>query len=185
MTDDVRLMLKNFELEARFPGEKTSPGAVGFMAGQVKVEAAMFASYDWSGRTIKNHRAQVREFHGFRESTVGDEGKLVDWLADKICPVEMSRDQLRGALLARCREDRIEPPKTTRIERVLSAAEAMFERNFTTMTLGHLSFESVGKPEELSPIRLLPRPLAHRTRKTALPSRRGRLRPAGARSCRN
>ncbi|PRX59564.1 hypothetical protein B0I32_1197 [Nonomuraea fuscirosea] len=61
----------------------------------------------------------------------------------------MSRDRLRGALLARCREDRIEPPKTTRIERVLGAAEAMFERNFTTTTVQRLSLESVGKLEEL------------------------------------
>ncbi len=80
---------------------------------------------------------------------MGDEDKLADWLATKICPVEMSRDRLRGALLARCREDRIDPPKTTRIERVLGAAEAMFERNFTATTMERLSFESVGKLEEL------------------------------------
>ncbi|MFC4590239.1 hypothetical protein [Sphaerisporangium corydalis] len=34
---------------------------------------------------------------------MGDEDKLADWLATKICPVEISRDRLRGALLARCR----------------------------------------------------------------------------------
>lgn len=89
----------------------------------------------------------------FFELEARDEDKLADWLATKICPVEMSRDRLRnrlrGALLARCREDRIEPPKTTRIERVLGAAEAMFERNFTATTVERLSFESVGKLEEL------------------------------------
>ncbi|TMR20549.1 DUF4158 domain-containing protein [Nonomuraea turkmeniaca] len=144
------LMLKFFELEARFPRREDTPrAAVDFMAGQVKVEAALFASYDWSGRTIKDHRAQVREFHDFREPTLGDEDKLADWLATKICPVEMSRDRLRGALLTRCREDRIEPPKTTRIERVLSTAEAMSERNFTHTTLERLSLESVGKLEEV------------------------------------
>ena len=144
------LMLKFFDLEARFPRREDLPRpAVEFMAGQVKVDAALFAAYDWSGRTIEYHRAQIRKFHDFREPTVGDEDKLADWLATKICPVEMSRDRLRGALLARCREDRIEPPKTTRIERVLGAAEAMFERNFTATTVQRLSFESVGKLEEL------------------------------------
>ncbi|MGW3367019.1 DUF4158 domain-containing protein [Streptosporangium canum] len=144
------LMLKFFELEARFPRREDLPRpAVEFMAGQVKVDAALFASYDWSGRTIEYHRAQIRKFHDFREPTVGDEDKLADWLATKICPVEMSRDRLRGALLPRCREDRIEPPKTSRIERVLGAAEAMFERNFTAATVQRLSFESVGKLEEL------------------------------------
>ena len=111
-------MLKFFELEARFPRrEDVSRAAVEFMAGQVKVDAALFASYDWSGRTIEYHRAQVRKFHGFSEPTVGDEDRLADWLAADICPMEMSRDRLRSALLARCREVRIEPPKTTRIER--------------------------------------------------------------------
>ncbi|GAA2277597.1 hypothetical protein GCM10010149_21220 [Nonomuraea roseoviolacea subsp. roseoviolacea] len=119
------------------------------MAGQVKVDAALFASYDWSGRTIKNHRAQIRNLHSFREPTMGDEDKLADWLADKICPVEMSRDRLRSALLTRCREDRIEPPKTTRIERVLGAAESMFERQFTETTVARLSATSVGKLQEL------------------------------------
>ncbi|MEU7988679.1 Tn3 family transposase [Streptosporangium canum] len=144
------LMLKFFELEARFPRREDMPrAAVEFMAGQVKVEAGLFASYDWSGRTIEYHRAQIRKFHDFREPTVGDEDKLADWLATKMCPVEMSRDRLRSALLARCREDRIEPPKATRIERVLGAAESMFERNFTATTVDRLSAGSVGKLEEL------------------------------------
>lgn len=144
------LMLKFFELEARFPRREDVPrAAVEFMAGQVRVDAALFASYDWSGRTIEYHRAQVRKFHGFSEPTVNDEDRLADWLAADICPMEMSRDRLRSALLARCREVRIEPPKTTRIERVLGAAEAMFERQLTETTIGRLSAESVGKLEEL------------------------------------
>jgi hypothetical protein len=66
---------------------------------------------------------------------VSDEDKLADWLADNICPAEMSRDRLRSALLIRCHENRMEPPKTTRIERVLGAAELMFERQFTETTV--------------------------------------------------
>lgn len=89
------LMLKFFELEARFPCREDVPrAAVEFMAGQVKVDAALFASYDWSGRTIEYRRAQVRKFHGFSEPTVGDEGRLADWLAADICPMEMPRDRL-------------------------------------------------------------------------------------------
>jgi hypothetical protein len=94
------LMLKFFELEARFPRREDIPRpVVEFMAGQVKVEAALFSSYDWSGRTIKNHRAQVRDFHNFREPTVGDEDKLADWLADKICPRGQGRWSVRAGVL--------------------------------------------------------------------------------------
>lgn len=188
------LMLKFFELEARFPRREDIPrAAVDFMTGQVKVEPSVFASYDWSGRTIEYHRAQIRKFHDFREPTVSDEDKLADWLSTKICPVEMSRDRLRGALLARCREDRIEPPKTTRIERALGSAESMFERNFTHATLERLSATSVDKLEELitAPTPPPPRLPAPRLRVMAPPSGRSRRRPplptraGGVRSCRN
>jgi hypothetical protein len=51
----------------------------------VQVEAALFAEYDFTSRQVKNHRAQIREHHEFREPTVGDEDKLIVWLAADIC----------------------------------------------------------------------------------------------------
>ncbi len=144
------LLLKFFELEARFPRREDVPkAAVEFMAGQVKVDPALFAEYRWSGSTIEYHRAQIREFHGFREVTVGDEAKLTVWLAADICPVEMSRDRLRSALLARCREVKVEPPAPGQVERLLGAAESMFERDFTIATVERLPAEAVGGLEEL------------------------------------
>jgi Domain of unknown function (DUF4158) len=48
------------------------PGAsVDFVAAQARVDSATFADYDWSGRSIKNHRAQIRAVLGFREATRG------------------------------------------------------------------------------------------------------------------
>jgi hypothetical protein len=97
------LMLKFFELEGRFPRHagELPEAAVKYMAQQVKVHAANLASYDWSGRTIKYHRAQIREAYGFREATRADEDHLVAWLSEEVCPVELSEDRLREALLAR------------------------------------------------------------------------------------
>ncbi|WP_376776034.1 DUF4158 domain-containing protein [Nonomuraea jabiensis] len=84
------LMLKFFELEARFPRREDIPRpAVEFMAGQVKVDAALFAAYDWSGRTIEYHRAQIRKFHHFRESTVSSRrrrpGSNACWARPRRC----------------------------------------------------------------------------------------------------
>jgi hypothetical protein len=47
------LALKFFEQEARFPRHagELPPAAVKFVAGQVKVDPAMFTGYAWSGRT--------------------------------------------------------------------------------------------------------------------------------------
>lgn len=133
------LLLKFFELERRFPRREDVPrAAVEYVAGQVGVGAAVFADYRWSGSTIEDHRRQVREFYGFRTATVADEDKLVFWLAEQMCPKEMSRDRLRAALRTRCRAEKIVPPTPGQVERLLGAAESMFERDFTTRTAGRL-----------------------------------------------
>ncbi|MGH3125562.1 MAG: DUF4158 domain-containing protein, partial [Streptosporangiaceae bacterium] len=145
------LMLKYFELEARFPRREDIPrAAVEFMAGQVRVEAVLFASYPWSGSTAEYHRKEVRDFHGFRPVTVADEDKLIFWLAAEICKDEVSRERLRSALLSRCREDRLEPPAAGRTERLLGAAEAMFERQFTERTLQRLGAGPAARLEDLA-----------------------------------
>jgi hypothetical protein len=53
------LMLKFFEQEGRFPRHvgELPKAAVDYVAGQVKVEPALLAEYDWSGRSIERHRA--------------------------------------------------------------------------------------------------------------------------------
>lgn len=133
------LLLKYFEQEARFPRREDVPrAAVDFMAGQVKVGAELFADYDFTSRQAANHRGQVRDFHKFAKATVQDEDRLAVWLSTDICPTETSRDRLRAALLARCRELQIEPPAPGQIERVLGEAEALFGKDFTATTQGRL-----------------------------------------------
>ena len=95
-----------------------------YVAQQVKVSPEAWADYAWSGRTIKLHRSQVRRALGFREPTRADEDKLTAWLAEEVCPVELSEAGQRTALVARCRTERIEPPGPSRIERILGSAGA-------------------------------------------------------------
>jgi TnpA family transposase len=132
------LLLKFFELEARFPRHagELPPAAVEYVADQVRVPATAFVDYEWSGRTIEYHRAQIRSVHGFREATRDDEEQFTAWLAAEVCAVELSEDRLRAALLARCRATRVEPPG--RIERILGAAQAAFEQRFCAGTLSRL-----------------------------------------------
>ena len=53
------VLLKYFELEARFP-RHAGEAAVRYVAAQVKVDPALFRQYPWSGGTIEYHRAQIR-----------------------------------------------------------------------------------------------------------------------------
>lgn len=100
------LLLKFFELEARFlrhAGE-IPKAAVDYVAGQVKVDPGLFSEYRWSGSTIEYHRAQVREALKFRESTRADEDALIEWLATEICPMVLTDEGIRAAMLSRCPE---------------------------------------------------------------------------------
>jgi len=95
------LLLKFFEVEARFPedaGEIPVP-AVSYVAQQVKVPAEEWAAYDWSGRAIKRHRMEIRGAFGFRECTEEDQGQLAEWLAVELCGVELNRERLAEAEL--------------------------------------------------------------------------------------
>lgn len=145
------LSLKFFELEARFPRHagEIPPAAVEYVASQVKAEPRMLAEYRFSGRTFEYHRAQIRRAFGFREATGEDEKKLARWLAQEVCPVELREEQLREALLARCRAEKLEPPGPSRIGRVLGSAKAAAEQDFCAGTVARLSERSVARLEEL------------------------------------
>ncbi|MGW5126953.1 DUF4158 domain-containing protein [Streptomyces sp. NPDC004069] len=111
------LMLKFFEIEARFPEfiEEFPQPAVEYVAGLVKVSASELTKYDLAG--AKRHRKQIREALGFRPSTVADEKALAEWLATEVCPVELVEDRQNEALLVECRARKIEPPGPTRVEK--------------------------------------------------------------------
>ena len=80
------LLLKAFAFQGRFPRHMHElPGAVIVrVARQVGVPAELFPHYEWSGRTTKYHRVQIREFLGFREATVRDGYELVAWLVAQV-----------------------------------------------------------------------------------------------------
>jgi TnpA family transposase len=143
------LLLKFFELEARFPRHagELPPAAVDYVAGQVKVDRSEIAGYIWSGRTIEYHRAQIRDALGFREATRADEDALTAWLAVEVAPVELSEERLRESLLARCRSQRIEPPG--RVERIVAAARSQASDQFCATTLARLGPVAADRLEEL------------------------------------
>jgi Domain of unknown function (DUF4158) len=89
------LVLKFFTRHGRFPsGRRELPAeAVDFVAHQVGADPAVLDSYQWAGRTMRYHRAQVRQALGFRESTVGDADKLTGCLAEHVTRTERHPEQ--------------------------------------------------------------------------------------------
>src|SRR5712692_8015024 len=100
------LLLKCFQFEGRFPTARYDiPKAiVDYVAHQQKLDAALFAQYDWEGRTIKGHRTQIREHLAFREATVLDTQEMKRWLiADKLAS-DQNLEHLKVVVTTRFRE---------------------------------------------------------------------------------
>ncbi|MDQ5851937.1 MAG: Tn3 family transposase, partial [Chloroflexota bacterium] len=137
------LLLKYFQIEGRFPQSKHDiPKAVlPHVARQVGVPADQYLAYDWRGRSIKAHRAQIRAWVGFREATVEDAEQLVSWLCNEVLPHERHPETLKAAMYQHCRDRHIEPPTPDRLERHLRTALHRFEDRLCAHVFDRLSPE--------------------------------------------
>ena len=72
-----------------------------------------------------------------------------DWLSRELCPTELRREQLRDAVIARCRAQRMEPPTFGQIARLVNSAVRTFEERFCGVTENRLDAEAgvVGRLE--------------------------------------
>lgn len=134
------LVLKFFEIEARFPAypEEIPVQAVDYVATQVQVDPSEFAKYSFTSRTMEYHRRQIRTAWGFRPATEADEQRWSSWLAEELVGVEMDRQRLTSAVLTRCRAEQVEPPSAGQIERVVASAVRQFEAVFCQRTVNRL-----------------------------------------------
>ncbi|WP_411142794.1 DUF4158 domain-containing protein [Streptomyces sp. x-80] len=145
------MLLKFFEVAARFPEDVSEipVPAVSYVAQQVKVPAEEFAAYDWAGRAIKRHRLEIRAVYDFRECTEGDQALLAEWLSVELCGVELSRDRLAEAVVARCRKEWLEPPTPGRIGRLVGSAVNTCEERFCATGVGRLPAATRSRLDDL------------------------------------
>ncbi len=145
------LLLKFYTRLGRFPrGRGELPDqAVEFVARQVDVDPDELAFYEWTGRTIEYHRAQIRTHLGFRECSVGDAEKLTEWLAVNVCEAERRPELVRDELLARCRAERIEPPTAGRVDRIIGSALRTSEKTLTARIAERVPAEVVVRLRQL------------------------------------
>ncbi|WP_405985697.1 Tn3 family transposase [Streptomyces sp. NBC_00872] len=145
------LLLKFFEVEARFPesAKEVPAAAVEYVAQQVKVPAEAWADYNWESKAIQRHRVEIRAASGFRANTEEDQERLAEWLAAELCPVELSRERLASAVVARCRNDHIEPPTPGQVGRLVGKAVTGFEARFCRSRVERISHATRSCLEDL------------------------------------
>ncbi len=135
------LLLKCFQLEGRFPTAKHEipRSVIDYVAHQLQLDAALFSEYDWEGRTITNHRTQIREHFEFREATSADAEEVTNWLVSTGQAAMPHLERLKATVYARFRELRLLPPTPERIERLIHSACATAEQQFFAETFARLS----------------------------------------------
>ncbi|MFJ5685441.1 DUF4158 domain-containing protein [Streptomyces sp. NPDC093099] len=139
------VLLKFHTRYGRFPRDRSEvpDRAVDFLARQVRVPAAELDSYDWTGRTIEYHRAQIRRHFGFRECTVADAEEVTAYLTEHVAREERRPERVRAELLARLRAQSIEPPTPGRCDRIVKAALRAAEESLTAWISSRLTAASV------------------------------------------
>jgi len=124
------LLLKCFQFEGRFPPAKHDipRSVVDYIAHQLKLDAALYAQYDWEGRTVKGHRTQIREHLAFREATNLDTEEMAGWLVTHVLASDQNLEHLKVVVTTRFRELKVEPPTTDRIERLIRSGCHTYEQ---------------------------------------------------------
>jgi len=135
------VLLLAFQQEGRFPRHRHEiPRAViAHVAAQVGVPTADWLQYDWTGRAIKYHRAQIRAALGYRAATVPDAEALIAWLCDHVVAETHQEGAVIAAAYQRLQALKIEPPTAERMARIARSALRTYETNLQRQVLAHLS----------------------------------------------
>ena len=145
------LLLKTFQIQGHFPAtiQEVPSVAIDFLAAQLEADPADALEYSWEGRTIERHRAEIRDWCGFREITLADQEQLKVWLIKELIPREPQPDRLKDGLLERCQGLCIEPPSPEQTQRLLQSALQEHETIFCERIFLALSHEKVAQLEAL------------------------------------
>ncbi len=135
------LLLKLFQRDGRTPErrENLAEPIVTYVAQQVGVLPVVYAAVDWSERTHRHHRAQIREYCGFRVFGGQDEPALIAWVSERVTHPNPDAETLKLAAYRHLRAQHIEPPRGERMRRLLHAAVQQREQSMIVATVAQLS----------------------------------------------
>ncbi|MFB5664087.1 Tn3 family transposase [Alteribacillus sp. HJP-4] len=135
------VLFKYFQQEARFP---TDPSmiplpVIEFIAKQLQVSTDQFRYYDWRGRTLERHRAEVRQHFGFREHSIQDVKDISQWLVEKVLDHNQNEESLKEKVLTTFRQQKIEPSSDRSIYIMIRSSIHQHEQIFYEKTVRRLS----------------------------------------------
>lgn len=145
------VLLKYFHYEGRFPSHKQEVPSliIAHLAQQLGIVPEKILAYDWEGRTIKAHRAAIRTFLQVREATLADEEAMIEWLCHQVLPEQRQEDVIIASVYTYCKEGRLDPPTSDRIQRLVHSALRRFDERFCASMMKQLSSETRRRLDDL------------------------------------
>jgi hypothetical protein len=135
------ILLKSFQFDGRFPEcrEDVSAGIVTHLSHQTGALAETFWEGEWSERTQRHQRAQIRGHFGFQIFHAEDEAAFLAWLMERVASPNPDAEAFKIAAYGYLRNQRMEPPPTERLRRLLRQAVAAREERMIAETAAQLS----------------------------------------------
>ncbi|NES00278.1 MAG: Tn3 family transposase [Symploca sp. SIO1B1] len=141
------LLLKHFQLFARFPEQQSSIPQViiSYIANQIKIPESAYSSFDWQGRSAKVYRVEIRRLFNFRVATVQDSAQISDWLIQEILPNEQRIEPITQIVYQRFRELQIEPTTAGQVERLIRSSIHQYETSFCQQVFDQLTTKNIAE----------------------------------------
>src|SRR5215470_3176341 len=138
------VLLKVFQYEGRFPAcrEDVAVTIVAYLAKQTGVPPDAYYEGEWSERTQRHQRAQIRAHCAFRLFRPEDDPALVAWLSERVTSPNPEAEALKNAAYDYLRAQHLEPPAPERVHRLLRAAVAQREQQLVTHVMTQLGPET-------------------------------------------
>jgi len=144
-------LLKYFQHHTHFPKQPSDvPKAIiSYIAKQLRLPVESYQQYPWEGKTIKNHRAEIRSFFGFRLGTNKDIKEMRQWLKTKALDHSLDKESLKTEVHNEYRRRKIERTTEAQIEDIVESAIYAYEQEFYENTYQKLSPNSISHMDAL------------------------------------
>ena len=135
------ILLKAFQFDGCFPErrEDVASRIVVHLASQTGVPPEAYSDGEWSERTQRQQRAQIRAYCGFRAFRARDEPALIAWLSERVNSANPEAEALKLAAYGYLRSQHVEPPATERLHRLLRSTVTHREERLVAETAAQLS----------------------------------------------
>ncbi len=116
--------MKAGPIAENFDPRKLTFSTVAHIASQTGVSAEAYFEGEWSERTQRHQRSQIREHCGFQIFHADDEPAFIAWLTDRVTHPNTQAEAFKIAAYGHLRSQCLEPPATERLRRLLRLAVA-------------------------------------------------------------